>query len=87
MRYCFRGLEPEVLKALPGYYIGTRNALGVNCRLTFFYKTRKEAQRALATWSFEIREDIKVLICNKGKGCFSGIKAPTSDIPYNSRNT
>jgi len=71
---CTQGHLLQVLKSGAGWYIGTLirdeefNADMPNCRVSGYYRSREEAQEALAG-GFVLRECAENDFCSQGVGC------------------
>lgn len=68
MFVCRKGLPMRVLKSFAGYYIGTFDEDGPNCRCSGYYKTEAEAEAALRALSFD-RVCDENIFCHGGMGC------------------
>jgi hypothetical protein len=67
---CTQGYKAEVLQSTVGFYIGTIDDDGPNCRLTEYYNSYEEAEEALSERTFTIRDASELRYCNKKTGCF-----------------
>jgi len=65
---CVRGYDIEVLRSGAGYYIGTRDDIGLpNCRISNQYaKNSKDAEDL----PMDRQNNMENCYCNGGRGCF-----------------
>lgn len=67
---CIRGDVVQVLRSTTGFYLGTFDEeTGPQCRVSDYYKTYEDANRALWSRDFSIRRCAENLYCSGGRGC------------------